>query len=110
MLFRGNPITTLDIWELMRKNIDLDNLFEDVPEEFLKWSNKIRTDLQDEFDEIEYKAQTDFEFIERVQIDRESRREFEALAKKTKYPKLLRLIWDGEDYQTAIWEMIKPTD
>ena len=94
-------ISSIDIWEILRRGEDLAVLLRDVPDEFYHWVHATVDKLQEAFAALEQEARAEFKDLG----DRKSN----ALYYQTcKYPSILFKMLDGEDYSEIIWKHLRP--
>lgn len=92
------------IWENLRGGFDTDRLFEDTPDEFYDWINKVISSLRDDYNGIEIES---MEYLLN-KPKTEDRKELSKYFSGYKYPFILFNMLDNKDYSDKIWELIKP--
>lgn len=92
-----------DIWECLKNNKSLDQILDDVPDEFYDWVKMTVSDLQNQFDTIKLSVETEFrelinkkEFAEKVKDN------------KNKHFLFKRLDTYSSLYDEMIWDSIYP--
>jgi RNA ligase len=92
------------IWKYLKNNDALNELIENVPDEFYKW---VKSKVS------EFKMRHQLILTECIQIYRckpihKTRKEFAYWAKKQEYTHILFLMFDGRDTSDIIWKMLEP--
>ena len=100
-------ISELTIWEHLKNNYDFDVLLKRVPDEYFNWITLTIKKMLSEFNEIERLALKEFVRIYCIN-EITDRKEFAAIAIKTRYRSILFNLFDKKSYDEIIWEMIKP--
>lgn len=93
------------IWECMSTGIDVMEMIKDLPDEYHDKVNTWRCDLQTKFNLI--RDYCEF-MLGNLPTDLMSRKEIAEYFKKTEFPGILFLMYDGKEYENAIWKLIKP--
>jgi len=107
-------VTPRTIWDALRTGIGTKDILDRVPDEFYKWVTRWHNKLQNEYDEIESRAHSDFVKIlhnedkDIVRMRASWRRHFALLAKESKYTSILFAMLDDKQYDQLIWRMLKP--
>lgn len=94
-------VTSYNIWEYLKSGQPLDEILEQVPDEFYNWAKATKQKLETEFAKIETQAKSDFKILD-------TRKETAAYFKTCKYPKVLFRMLDKREYGEVIWRIIKP--
>ncbi len=94
-------ITSRTIWEILKEDQDLDEILDQVPDEFYDWVRKTAADLKQQFNIIEENVHKEFKTFD-------TRKETAAYFKTCTYPKILFKILDKRDYEDLIWRLIYP--
>mgnify|MGYP003327704585 CR=1 FL=1 len=92
------------IWELLSNHQSVEKLLDVVPDEFYRWVQRIVSELNNAFTEIEKVALAEFDYVPRDV----SRKEQAEHIKGCTYPSILFSMLDGKNYAQAIWRMIRP--
>ena len=100
-------ISTTDIWEMLAANKPLEEILEEVPDEFFNWVRETEDKLRTEFETLENEYKCIYKMIMSTN-NSETRAVFANYAKRYKHPSLLFNMVDGKDYAPGIWKMIKP--
>jgi T4 RnlA family RNA ligase len=100
-------ISTTDIWEKLKNNEPLDEILENVPDEFFDWVRETVRDLTLRYENIEKDYRTYFEDIQGFVFSGD-RKGFAEEAKRFNHPSILFSMLDGRDYSQIIWKIIKP--
>jgi hypothetical protein len=93
------------IWESMRDGDDLDALLKDIPDEIFNWIEQVRTDLTDQYTEIEMQAAHVFDTRPK-DADRKTLAAY--FTQSAANPSVLFRKLDGRPYDDLIWKAIKP--
>ena len=99
--------SNVDIWELLRDGMDLDNFLERVPDEFDSWVRNTVMDLVVSFENIERDYKNYYEDICR-RVGTEDRKTFAEEAKRYDHSSILFSMLTGKDYSSYIWKLIRP--
>lgn len=92
------------IWEIMKNGKTLDDLLNNVPDEFFKWARDTWDQIERLYKDIENETIGYYAKIKHL-TDRKS---FAIEATKTKYPSILFSMYDDRDYSEIIYKIIKP--
>lgn len=98
-------ISSCAIWEMLRDGKPLDELLENVPDEFYGWVRETVAALHREHDVINTAAWADFDELKQLRSDR---RAFAEAANKRDTKHLLFALLDGKPIEPLIWKQIKP--
>lgn len=94
-------VSSRTIWEHLRNQHALDEILNNVPDEFYAWVRLTMEDFKKAFKQIEDIAKEEFKILE----DRKST----ALYFLTcKYPAILFKMLEGKSYDFFIWKLLKP--
>ncbi|MFN8354805.1 MAG: RNA ligase [Spirosomataceae bacterium] len=94
-------LSTIDIWELLAQNKQLDAFLKDVPDEFYEWVKTIVAKLKAEYQAIEDECKVAYKPFE-------TRKEAADYFLKQKYPMILFKMLDNRPYDYIIWKLIRP--
>ena len=97
-------VSTTGIWESLKNGDDIAELLKDVPDEFYDKIDEYVEELVSQYIMLE----REYTWIFNKLKDIEDRAKFAKLAKRYKYPHLLFSMLDNKDWQTSIWDIIKP--
>jgi len=89
------------IWDALRNGQDLQDIIEQVPDEFYDWVKSTKESLESSFRAIEQEARDAMQEFP-------TRKEFALYAKNQKWPSIMFLMLEGRDYSQSIWKMLKP--
>lgn len=99
-------VSNVAVWEYLKDGKSFYELLEKVPDEFFRWLNQTKSDLERKFDDLKERA---FEaYAECHSFDKKTF----ALAVIEKYKELSAVlfgIYNAKDYEKIIWKMIRPT-
>jgi RNA ligase len=96
--------TSRTIWELLRNNQAFDDLLQKVPDEFYKWAQATKNNLQSQYDSIESYAQ---EVHSKVK-DLPTRKEQATIVCKHPHSAVVFSMLDGKPYADTIWKQLRP--
>jgi len=96
------------IWESLRTGRPMDELIEQVPDEFYQWVRQTESRLKEQYAAIEREARAQYDGLRGQLGDDFSRKDFAALATRYPHPQLLFGLLDGKDLRDRIWKMIEP--
>jgi len=94
-------VTSYTIWEYLKTGTPMDEVLEQVPDEFYNWAKITKAQLEANFRAIEEKARDEYKVLA-------TRKETAAYFLTKEYPAILFSMLDDKDYTDAIWNMIKP--
>lgn len=94
-------ISSITIWETLKKEGSLLKWIEDVPDEFFKWVRKTEFELKSKFTSIESIAKKEYKLLK---TDRETAEYF----KTCTYPAVMFSMKNNKNYDPIIWKMIRP--
>jgi len=90
------------VWEALRDNTPMDDILEDVPDEFLHWFKHTRDALRGQYRKVERICKQQFR-------DFESRKEAALyFTGRCDYPAVLFRMLDGKNYSDLIWKIVRP--
>jgi len=99
-------VSNKSIWELLKEGQDVDELLNQVPDEFYAWVKQTKEDLQCQYYAIEKHCQ---QMVGRACLECNSRKEVAELFKEQRdYMGVAFAIWDDKPYEHIIWKMLKP--
>ncbi len=95
-------VSSISIWEYLSTEQPMDEILEQVPDEFYDWVKAKKATLEAAYLEIENTAKKEFKELEN--------RKATALyfMNECTYPKVLFSMLDKRDYSKIIWKMIRP--
>ncbi len=94
-------VTSYTIWEYLKTGTPMDEILEQVPDEFYDWVKITKAQLEANFRVIEEKARDEYKVLA-------TRKETAAYFLTKEYPAILFSMLDDKDYTDAIWNRIKP--
>lgn len=100
-------ISSINIWDTLRKDIDISDIINNVPDEFFDFVQNVINDLNEKYNYIELQSLKMFWKIYFCDNNKE-RKSFALEAKKSEYLSILFKLYDGKEYSDIIWKMIKP--
>lgn len=101
-------VSNRSIWDALRSGTGLDDIINNVPDEFYDWVKETKRDFETRYMEIENKALKRFWNVYYVDGKRE-RKDFAEEVKWNKYSGILFKLYDGKDnYSDQIWKMLRP--
>ena len=91
------------------KVTDYYELIEQLPDEFVSWVKEVSNKFNEQATAIQDEASWQYMTIRLNLKDKfDDRKAFAELAKKSKYPNLMFLKYDGKSLSDVIWKMIEP--
>lgn len=94
-------VSSTVIWENLKNKKNFDEILNKVPDEFYNWVQKVKIQLEKEYEEIEKYCQLEFKIMP-------SRKETAELFLSKKYPQVLFAMLDKKNYEEIIWKLVKP--
>jgi RNA ligase len=105
-------VSTKTIWEFLRDGQDINQIIENVPDEFFQWVKDQIWFLTDEYMKVADSAHTGYVRIMATLADyddeREKRKAFAEQAKKWPYTGIMFGYYDDKDVAAQIWKLVKP--
>jgi RNA ligase len=113
-------VSTKTVWEYLSEGKDFADLLDRVPDEFYDWLQRVKADLQRQYDEIFQKCDRDFdeelsltgfhlaEDDGGVGLTPQFRKAFALRIKDHPYKDILFRMLDNKRYEDAIWKRLKP--
>lgn len=100
-------VTARTVWEYMKDQKDLSELYEHVPDEFYQWLKQTRDDIQHDFKRIALDMQDIFDTLDLSM----SRKDIagEIMREHREFSKYLFALLDGKPIDDLIWKDIKPS-
>ncbi len=96
------------IWECLKDGKGLEDLLDDVPDEFYAWVKSINSEINAAFDKIRVEAQTIFDEA-KERLGEASRKEYAAeFIRHGPLSSILFRMLDGKDPAAIIWSQIRP--
>jgi len=89
------------IWESLKDNEPIEELLEQIPDEFYKWIEEKEAELKRSYKEVEEVAISEMKAFD-------TRKDAAAYILTCQYPKVMFNILDDKDYSDTIWKIIKP--
>ena len=94
-------VSTKTIWEHLKDSKPLDDLLNNVPDEFFKWVKYTIKNFENQYKEIEDYCKQNFKFFD-------TRKECALYYQTKKYPSVLFKMMESKPYDQIIWKLIKP--
>ncbi len=101
-------VSTKTIWEYMRYDNPIEEVLDNVPDEFYDWVKKTKAQLLEKYHTIEKEATSRYEEILSELGEDFERKEFAEKASSGKFPDILFLMLDKRDYSDSIWKRLRP--
>jgi RNA ligase len=101
-------VSSKHIWEYLRTERPMEELIEQVPDEFYQWVRGTESRLKEQYATLEREARAQYDGLRQQLGDDFSRKEFADLATQCPHPQLLFGLLDGKDLRDRIWKMIEP--
>lgn len=98
-------VTARRIWDLLRSNQELKELYDRVPEEFKDWVANKQKELTDQFLKIEREAKIVFKKVKKLETRKE---QADYIIGNYKYPSIIFSMLDEKDYTQIVWKIIRP--
>jgi RNA ligase len=102
-------VSNVSIWEALKNGDELEEILQNVPDEFYDWVSKIISGLQEKYDEILSVVGGVHNHI--VYNMKDSTRKEIALYLLENHKNLSSILFsvlDGKDYSKMIWDMVRP--
>lgn len=100
-------VSNKSVWEHLMNGLPFDEFLERVPDEFYNWLKKTKSDLERQFKDFEYEILKEFYQIYFKEGCTE-RKTFAEKALQSKNRGFLFALYDGKNYDEAIWKKIRP--
>ena len=94
-------VSTKTIWEHLRDDKPLDDILNNVPDEFFKWVKFTIKNFENQYKEIEDYCKQNFKFFD-------TRKECALYYQTKKYPSVLFKMMEDKPYEQIIWKILKP--
>ena len=94
-------VSSISIWDYLKTGQSMDEVLDQVPDEFYNWIKSKKAELEAKFIEIESKAQSQMKLFA-------TRKESAGHIMTCKYPKVMFEMMDNRDYSQSIWKLIRP--
>ena len=94
-------ISSISIWEYLKTNQPMDEILEQVPDEFYDWIKKTKIELEAKYKIIEQLAKSEMKSFD-------TRKETAVHIMTCRYPKVMFDMMDERDYSRSIWKMLRP--
>ena len=102
-------VSNVSIWEALKNGDDLEEILQNVPDEFYDWVNEIISGLQEKYDEILGVVSGVHNHI--VYNMKDSTRKEIAMYLLENHKNLSSILFsvlDGKDHSKTIWDMVRP--
>lgn len=99
-------ITPRRIWDTLRRGGDMNELIEQVPDEFFGWVRSVEADLRKRYAEIETDIRAQFAATPRF----EHRKAAAEYFRNMEFPSIMFAMLDGKDYSDHIWRLLRPSE
>lgn len=96
--------TSLSVWRALKENISLEDIKQNMPDEFIRWLDKTIGGLKKQYDEIEWYCSKITNMVTKL----ETRKEQAEQVKGTDYPGIVFNMLDNDPYSDLIWKVIRP--
>lgn len=97
-------LSEIAIWEHLKGGEDLEDLLQNVPDEFYEWVKRVAADLYMKFGTILKEAIDTFALAGTYK----TRKEKAEIITKSKYPGISFAMLDGKEYTEMIYKLIRP--
>lgn len=100
-------VSTKSVWEMLKFGKDLDEVLNNVPDEFYDKIKEYERELRHEFVATERIYKLLFRQSQTLGLTND-RKSFADYAMKSEQPAILFKMLDGKDYEHLIWDLIRP--
>lgn len=100
-------ITNTKVWEILKSGQGIDSMLEICPDEFNNWLRKVKTDLENQYSEIESMAILLYNEVRDIETRKEQA--VYLLDKNRTLSGVVFKMLDNRPYNEVIWNMIKPS-
>jgi T4 RnlA family RNA ligase len=94
-------VSSISIWEYLKTNQSMDEILEQVPDEFYNWIKEKKNEMETQYETIEQIAKSQMKLFD-------TRKETAAYIMTCGYPKVMFDMMDKRDYSRSIWKMLRP--
>lgn len=94
--------SSLSIWDCLKNNNPIEQLLDNVPDEFYNWVKDVANELKGKYDNIEKYLNDNFKILP-------TRKETAIYFMTLKNPTIFFAKLDGYDYSQIIWKLLRPT-
>lgn len=101
-------VSTKTIWEHLSSGRTLDELIQNVPDEFYDWVKTIAATLHQRYDELVSDILNEYDGVDRRLPAFASRRDFADLACRSSHQAALFRILDNKPIDTYVWKLVRP--
>ena len=98
-------ISVAHIWQTLASGKSLDDLVEQVPDEFFSWVREVESTLKRQFRSILDEAHEQYNQAPSF----ETRKQAAAYFKQCRYPSLMFAILDNKPHEDKVWRLVKPS-
>jgi T4 RnlA family RNA ligase len=94
-------VSTVSIWEYLKTVQSMDEILDQVPDEFYNWIKAQKQELESQYKMIEEEAKASFKILD-------TRKETALYFMQCKHPHVMFNMLDGKDYSDTIWRQLRP--
>ncbi len=94
-------VSSISIWEYLASNQAIDEIIEQVPDEFFNWVKSTVAELKEKFARIETQCKNDFKILP-------TQKESALYYQTCDYPHVLYAMYNNKKYNAIIWKMLRP--
>ncbi len=99
-------LNSKSIWDLLRREENLEELLDRVPDEFYEWAKEIKTGFETNYNSIEHSCDV---IVKSCKLkDRKEIAEYFLKKEHKIYSSILFTMLDDKPYKEAIWKILKP--
>ncbi len=99
-------LNSKSIWDLLRREENLEELLDRVPDEFYEWAEGIKTDFENNYKSIEHSCDV---IVKSCRLkDRKEVAEYFLQKEHKIYSGILFTMYDNKPYKEIIWKLLKP--
>lgn len=111
-------VSSISIWEYLKENKNINEIINNVPDEFMQYVKKIIDELRFKYNSLEQSAKIEFvrirnyvnlnsNFTNKIGRKKDFALEVQKLSNKKLYS-ILFAMYDSKDYSQIIWKMLRP--
>lgn len=99
-------LNSKSIWDMLRRGEDINEILENVPDEFYDWAKQIKTSFENNYESIEHSCDVivkSCKFKERKEVA-----QYFCNKEHKIYSGVLFAMYDNKPHRDIIWKMLKP--
>lgn len=98
-------LSKLAIWEHLSEGKPIQELINDVPDEFFNWVNTVSEEMVHEYNGIAFGAST---ITEEVRLFETRKEQAEYITKNAAHPGVVFAMLDDKEWQKVVWRLVRP--